>query len=215
MRYFNIARPCNKAEHYMIEAASRLSGVERLIDRTQYFVIHAARQSGKTTYLRDLTRRLNASCGYYALYCSLEIAQGIIDPKDSIPSIVKKIKYAVDMSDIPSKGGFAADADYADYTNVLNKELSLFGRQLDRPLVVLFDEADCLSEGTLITFLRQLRDERTRALGIEQTLRYMDVYGAAEGWLAIFDRSGSASWDEKIYIEKEAAGDKTVTVVGL
>ncbi|MDR0999255.1 MAG: hypothetical protein LBL96_00375, partial [Clostridiales bacterium] len=27
MRYFNIAGPCNKAEHYMIEAASRLSGV--------------------------------------------------------------------------------------------------------------------------------------------------------------------------------------------
>jgi hypothetical protein len=31
MRYFNVAGPCNKADHYMIEAASRLSGVERLI----------------------------------------------------------------------------------------------------------------------------------------------------------------------------------------
>jgi len=29
---------------------------------------------------------------------------------------------------------------------------------LDKPLVVFFDEADCLSEGTLITFLRQLKD---------------------------------------------------------
>jgi hypothetical protein len=29
---------------------------------------------------------------------------------------------------------------------------------LDKPLVILFDEADCLSEGTLISFLRQLRD---------------------------------------------------------
>jgi hypothetical protein len=142
----------------MIEAASRLSGAERLVGRAQYFVIHAARQSGKTTYLRDLTRRLNASGGYYALYCSLEIAQGINDPDKGIPSIVKKIKYAVDMSDIPSKDGFAENADYSDYTNVLNKELSLFCKQLDKPLVILFDEADCLSEGTLITFLRQLRD---------------------------------------------------------
>jgi hypothetical protein len=158
MRYFNVAGPCNKAKHYMIEAASRLSGVERLIDMEQYFVIHAARQSGKTTYLKDLAQRLNASGGYYALYCSLEIAQGIIDPKDGIPSIVKKIKYAVDMSDIPSKNGFAENADYTDYANVLNKELSLFCKQLDKPLVILFDEADCLSEGTLITFLRQLRD---------------------------------------------------------
>jgi hypothetical protein len=30
--------------------------------------------------------------------------------------------------------------------------------KLDKPLVVLFDEADCLSGQTLITFLRQLRD---------------------------------------------------------
>jgi ABC-type polar amino acid transport system ATPase subunit len=57
MRYFNIAGPCNKADHYMIEASSRLHGVERLIDRGQYVVIHAARQSGKTTYLRDLAER--------------------------------------------------------------------------------------------------------------------------------------------------------------
>jgi hypothetical protein len=29
---------------------------------------------------------------------------------------------------------------------------------LDKPLVIFFDEADCLSEGALISFLRQLRD---------------------------------------------------------
>jgi hypothetical protein len=33
-----------------------------------------------------------------------------------------------------------------------------FVKSLDKPLVILFDEADCLSEGTLISFLRQLRD---------------------------------------------------------
>jgi predicted AAA+ superfamily ATPase len=65
----------------MIAAASRLRGVEQLIDMKQYFVIHAARQSGKTTYLQDLTKRLNAGGKYYALYCSLEIAQGVIEPE--------------------------------------------------------------------------------------------------------------------------------------
>ena len=68
-RYFNVAGPCNREEHYMIEAASRLRGVEQLIDMKQYFVIHAARQSGKTTYLKDLSRRLNESGKYYTLYC--------------------------------------------------------------------------------------------------------------------------------------------------
>ncbi|MDR1667164.1 MAG: AAA-like domain-containing protein, partial [Bacteroidales bacterium] len=36
--------------------------------------------------------------------------------------------------------------------------LTQFCKSLDKPLVMLFDEVDCLSEGTLIAFLRQLRD---------------------------------------------------------
>jgi hypothetical protein len=142
----------------MIEASSRLVGVERLIDMEQYFVIHAARQSGKTTYLRDLEQRLNASGNYYALYCSLEIAQGINDPKDGIPEIVRKIQNVLRVSGIPHGAEFAVDANYVNFSDVLNTELSLFCRTLNKPLVILFDEADCLSEGTLITFLRQLRD---------------------------------------------------------
>lgn len=30
MRYFNMAGPCNNEKHYMIEASSRLHGVEEL-----------------------------------------------------------------------------------------------------------------------------------------------------------------------------------------
>jgi hypothetical protein len=56
----------------------------------QYFVIHAARQSGKTTYLQDLTNRLNADGKYYTLYCSLEGMQGIEDPEKGIPEIVSE-----------------------------------------------------------------------------------------------------------------------------
>ncbi|MDR1328483.1 MAG: AAA-like domain-containing protein, partial [Oscillospiraceae bacterium] len=63
--------------------------------------------------------------------------------------------------------------------------------------------------------LKLRRGEKSRTQGIEQTLRYMDVYGAREGWLAIFDRDTGAGWDEKIYMEKEAVGGKTVTVIGL
>ena len=36
--------------------------------------------------------------------------------------------------------------------------LTLFCMKIDKPLVLFFDEADCLSEDTLITFLRQLRE---------------------------------------------------------
>ena len=157
-RFFNIAGPCNKVQHYIIDPATRLHGVENLIEYGQYFVIHAARQSGKTTYLQDLAQRLHVEGKYYALYCSLENLQGVIDPKEGIPEIVRKIKSTLRFSSIPQREKFAEGADYENFTNVLQTELTVFSMLLDKPLVVLFDEADCLSEGTLITFLRQLRN---------------------------------------------------------
>ncbi|MDR0743696.1 MAG: AAA-like domain-containing protein, partial [Tannerella sp.] len=158
MRYFNIAGPCNSTDHYMIDSATRLHGVEQLIDSKQYFVIHAARQSGKTTYLQDLARRLNAGGKYYALYCSLESVQGVIEPEKGIPEIVDKLKSLLRFSNIPHKTEFAENANYRNFTGVLNTELTLFCILQDKPLVILFDEVDCLSEGTLISFLRQLRN---------------------------------------------------------
>jgi hypothetical protein len=142
----------------MIDATTRLQGVEELIDKGQYFVIHAARQSGKTTYLQDLTQRLNAGEKYYVLYCSLESVQGVIEPEKGIPEIVRNIKDRLNDTDIPHHLNFAGDVDYEHFTGVLKSSLTRFCKLLDKPLVVLFDEADCLSEGTLVSFLRQLRD---------------------------------------------------------
>ncbi|MDR1155132.1 MAG: AAA-like domain-containing protein, partial [Bacteroidales bacterium] len=67
-------------------------------------------------------------------------------------------KNEVEETDIPHCSDFAKDADYEDFTGVLKMSLKRFCKLLDKPLVILFDEVDCLSEGTLITFLRQLRD---------------------------------------------------------
>ncbi|MDR2346474.1 MAG: hypothetical protein LBE18_10435, partial [Planctomycetaceae bacterium] len=92
MKYFNVAGPCNREKHYMINASNRLHGVEELIDSEQYFVIHASRQSGKTTYLLDLAKRLNDEGKYYALWCSLENVQNTIKSEEGVPRIVKKIK---------------------------------------------------------------------------------------------------------------------------
>ena len=92
MKSFNVAGPCSKEEHYMIDASTRLEGVEDLIDQKLYFIIHAARQSGKTTYLADLTDRLNAKGEYYTVYCSLEALQNVSDAKEGIPLVVKCLK---------------------------------------------------------------------------------------------------------------------------
>jgi len=157
-RFFNTAGPCNSKNHYMIDAASRLQGVEQLIDMGQYFVIHSARQSGKTTYLHDLTQRLNKSGNYYAVYCSLESLQRVESAEKGIPQIIACISKALYNAEVPNNEEFAKNANFFFFTTVLNLELSKYCKILDKPLVIFFDEADCLSEDTLITFLRQIRE---------------------------------------------------------
>ncbi len=155
---FNIAGPCRPDEHYMLPTQERCKGVLNLIKQKQYFVIHAARQSGKTTLLLELAQQLNEAGEYYALYCSLETVQGITEAEKGIPAIVKRLKLEVELDEQLSGYSFAPDADYSDFSTILIRSLSQFCKQLDKPVVVLFDEVDCLSNGTLITFLRQLRD---------------------------------------------------------
>ncbi|MDR2732384.1 MAG: AAA-like domain-containing protein, partial [Fibromonadaceae bacterium] len=154
---FNIAGPCNSSEHYMLDPLRNI-GKEAmdLVERGYYFVIHAARQSGKTTMLKGLVRQINAEGKYYALYCSLEEMQEFTESEKGIPAIVKSIKATLEDDNMP--GGFAANADYNSVSNVLRISLAAYCKTLDKPLVVFFDEADCLSNGTLITFLRQLRN---------------------------------------------------------
>ncbi|MDR0611188.1 MAG: hypothetical protein LBG58_13845, partial [Planctomycetaceae bacterium] len=51
--------------------------------------------------------------------------------------------------------------------------------------------------------------------GLEQTARYLDIYGCNEGWLAIFDRRPTVGWDDKIFMKKQTVDGKTITIVGL
>ncbi len=154
---FNIAGPCHQSKHYMLDPLRDIGkDLVRLIDREYYFIIHAARQSGKTTLLWNLVDKIEAEGKYYALYCSLEGVQGIAEPKEGIPAIVKTIKSAITNIGLPAD--FAKNADYGDYSNVLKNSFVEYCRNLDKPLIVFFDEADCLNNGTLVSFLRQLRD---------------------------------------------------------
>ena len=115
-------------------------------------------KAGKTTLLQELSDQVNAAGNYYALYCSLESIETISEPERGIPAIVKKFQAQISRHPSLRTYPFAREADYSDFTNVLNSSLSWFCESLDKPLVVFIDEVDCLSNGTLIVFLRQLRD---------------------------------------------------------
>ena len=62
-RYFNIAGPCFPDEHYMLPALDRLPDVRELVAGGDYFVVHAPRQTGKTTVLQSLVQEINAKGG--------------------------------------------------------------------------------------------------------------------------------------------------------
>ena len=158
-KYFNIAGPCVPGKHYMIPALERLPEVARLIDREQSFVIHAARQSGKTTALMALVRDINAKGEKRAVYFTLESVQCFPKPQEGIPRIVSAMRNGLMNHRVFGEWAKAYSVPEPDALLLPVKNfLSNLAAASDRPLVVLFDEVDCLSDDTLITFLRELRD---------------------------------------------------------
>ncbi len=76
-RFFNTAGACRPGEHYMLPPEQRLPAVDRLIERKHYFVLHAPRQTGKTTAFRALAQRLTAEGRTTALLTSCETGQSL------------------------------------------------------------------------------------------------------------------------------------------
>lgn len=157
-KYFNIAGPCNNKSHYMVPVLKKIKEIERLVEYGQYFVIHAPRQTGKTTLIKELVNFYNAQGNYYALYCSLESVQVFTEPKEGIPEIFKIIGSELKYSQLPFKEKFGDSLNLEDPSILIKNSLRDYCLLLDKPFVVFFDEIDGLQNGTLITFLRQLRD---------------------------------------------------------
>ena len=164
-KFFNIAGPCNPAEHYMLPALDRLPEVRRLVARRQYFVIHAPRQTGKTTAIKALVREVNAKGDMVALYCTLETLQGATDSARASSAIASLLRYNASnvMPEVfkgesnPSRVCEVPE-QYAAESLAVRETLTDLCRLAGKPLVVFFDEADCLFGQVLISFLRQLRD---------------------------------------------------------
>ncbi len=160
-RYFNIAGPCLPGEHYMLPALDRLPGIHRLVDRGQYFVLHAPRQSGKTTAIKALVREINAKGEMVALYCSLETLQGVTDPDKTGLKIADLLRnnYAAAFHGA-GENPFVREvpSPYDGVVVAVRTALRDLCREAGKPLAVFFDEADCLSGLAMVSFLRQLRD---------------------------------------------------------
>ena len=160
---FNTAGPCVPSDHYMLPAIPRLSDVHGLIARKEFFVLHAPRQSGKTTAIRAVVQQLNEGGDYYALYCSLEALRGLDEDKGMV-----KLLSSLDRVLATSKADALKSAANDDFLDGIRARrgfdgapvqvwLSEVSAKLDKGLVVFFDEADSLKDRLLLSFLSQLR----------------------------------------------------------
>ncbi|MBK8802600.1 MAG: AAA-like domain-containing protein [Fibrobacteres bacterium] len=155
---FNTTGPCRPEMHYMLAPEARLPSrdLQRLIDEELYWVLHAPRQTGKTSFLMSWMRSLNASEQVVACYVSVERCQGIEEVEEALPSICHAVvDYAGKMLDSAYVPAIPKDVPAASALAAQFSEWAALCAP--KPLVILFDEVDTLSGRTLVSFLRQLR----------------------------------------------------------
>ena len=157
-RFFNSAGPCDPAIHYMLPPEERLPDLEVLIAQRGYFVVHAPRQTGKTTLFRALASRLTAGGLYTALYVSCEMGQS---RDGDVEFAVDGVLGAIELggSGLPSAlrpPGRSAFAEAEPQTR-LRRYLTAWAESCPLPLVLFLDELDALIGDGLISVLRQLR----------------------------------------------------------
>lgn len=155
-KWFNTAGLCVPGKHYMVDPLPRLKEVEELIRKEFYFTLHAPRQTGKTTYLHAMTRKLNKEGKYIAVTASCERAgYGSITVAEANEVIIDSI-YSAAFQQLPEthrpenpRGKTIID---------LKLYLETWSLSQKKPIVLFVDEIDALMDDVLISVLRQFRD---------------------------------------------------------
>ena len=159
MRYFNTSGPCVPELHYMLPPEPRLPGARDLIDESLYFIVHAPRQTGKTTTLGALARDVAADGRQVALMVSCERAQAWgEDFGGATGAILGAIAEEAVAQGLPPELMPPSPWPEAEAGSRLHKGLATWARQCPLPIVLFFDEIDALRGQSLISVLRQLRD---------------------------------------------------------
>ncbi len=155
-RFFNTAGPCKPDIHFLLPPMRRLPEVRQLIDRQSYFVLHAPRQTGKTTALLTLAAELTAEGRYAAALVSAE--QGA--PFGDDPGAAEEAILGAFRDDLraqlppelqPEPWPSAAPG------HRVAAALAAWAGACPRPIVLFIDEIDALRDDALLSVLRQLR----------------------------------------------------------
>ena len=167
VRYFNTEGPVDPAEHYCIDPLERvdLEEVLALIARKKYFVLHAPRQTGKTSTLLALQDRLNTEGQYRCLYVNVEAGQAA---KEDTARAMQALLGSLASRSLDVLQDDFVDRMMSDYLQkhgpdgAFSETLVRWSAASPKPLVLLIDEIDALVGDTLISVLRQLRSQYDR-----------------------------------------------------
>ncbi|NOY24280.1 MAG: ATP-binding protein, partial [Oligoflexia bacterium] len=122
-----------------------------------YFVLHAARQTGKTTAMRALAKDLRAE-GWVALHVSLEASRQTPSLAKAEPRWLRAVTDAAEI-DLPAA---ERPPPLTDIGSEVGTRLGqLLGRWATavqpRPIVLMLDEVDTIEGEAMVNFLAQLR----------------------------------------------------------
>ena len=155
-RWFNTAGPCRPDKHYMLSATARLPSLKRLIEQESYFVIHAPRQTGKTTAMLTLAQELTASGRYAAILVSVEVGQPFSHNPDKAEIAMLESWRQAARAWLPPE--LQPPAWPQVDSGRIGAALQAWCQASPKPLVIFIDEIDALMDDALIVTLRQLRD---------------------------------------------------------
>ncbi|MEJ6949436.1 ATP-binding protein [Natronospora cellulosivora (SeqCode)] len=160
MKFFNTAGPVVAKDHYHVPITARINKEEifSLIDQKKYFVLHAPRQSGKTSSLLTLMDLLNKSGKYKCLYINVESAQAARENVEiAMESILSELENRetiyLNENKMSKHVKNILKSSHTALANILTK----WTQENDLPTVLLIDEIDSLVGDSLISVLRQLR----------------------------------------------------------
>ena len=122
-----------------------------------YFVIHAPRQTGKTTTMANLAQELTASGEYVAVLVSVEVGAAFSDdPGEGGTGNLGRVAHMPPRCDCQPTLQPPPWPD-ADEGQRIRAALRAWAECAARPLALFIDEIDALRDDALISVLRQLR----------------------------------------------------------
>ncbi len=163
MRFFNTEGPVRPDDHYAIAPLDRANVDEflGLIRAKRYFVLHAPRQTGKTSALIALRDLLNSGevGDFRCVNVNVEVGQVA---RDDVAEGMRAILSSLGMSAQLLGDDYPEDIwpdtlVRAGANNALRQVLARWCVASPVPLVLLVDEIDSLVGDTLLSVLRQLR----------------------------------------------------------